>query len=906
MKRYVKRFLSIVCAMVLLVGSLSMGGTVIAETGGYPNSWWVFPPKEMTSGPITIKPAAGKTISTSYADCGVQLPDDVDFEYLSLYVKITLNQAAADTMNKGGTFELANVRMDASELHWPLTSVTWKEGLNEFYFPFRSAGQSPGNSGPFDMTKPINWFRLYTNPGTAVLEAEGLVTYHEISIVDTTEGGLTFGKTDTYLQASRPFTSAPNTLEVSVKVAEDAALTDAAYPILFAADETDMPAIALSMTADGALSATWGTKRMTVACDLRTGVWTDIALVRDAAADRFVVYIDGVQTAVFSGAGEAVLPATALCVGSNGVGATFQGGIADVRVWSDARTAAEIQNNRVAKVGNRKNNLAADAQGLLANWYLLGSIDYVLDVQEDGSVNENHLCYAGSRADDWDVNYEIPTDTIGEDYYTMVFIPDTQEVSTGGFTEEWMASAQWIADNVEKENIVHVFGAGDTTWTDAVGQWNTIKAGFDLFTDKVSWSNATGNHDYPGSCTSVDNPDYIIRNSSNYNDMFGIDYIQSTAAKNTYCGSFVDDYDIYGTAPTADGKYVGVENSYYRFTVNGVQWMVLQLEYHPRVSAIRWACDILEQYPDDNVIFITHAYIGEDNGRYSGHWMPYTKSDAEIGGYIGELMPNGAAAWPGGTEQPIWTEILYKHDNVKLLLCGHDGTTDGHVLTRLDENEAGNTVPQVMINAQDLDVSYFEGEALAMLGLLRFSADGTKVDIQYYSAYHDASYHPSNQEMRSLTLTTKACEHPTTETREQTDATCTEEGRTAGVFCTKCNWYVEGGEVIPAHKTEQRDELPATVLTEGITAGVYCTVCNKYLSGGLVIPRLSFGDVNGDRNVDSTDARVTLQYAVGKVKADALDTIAADVNGDGKVDSTDARLILQYAVGKIREFPQAK
>ena len=62
------------------------------------------------------------------------------------------------------------------------------------------------------------------------------------------------------------------------------------------------------------------------------------------------------------------------------------------------------------------------------------------------------------------------------------------------------------------------------------------------------------------------------------------------------------------------------------------------------------------------------------------------------------------------------------------------------------------------------------------------------------------------------------------------------------------------------------------------------------------------GDVNGDNKVDSTDARLTLQYAVGKIKADAINIAVADVNGDNKVDSTDARLILQYAVGKIKNF----
>ena len=66
------------------------------------------------------------------------------------------------------------------------------------------------------------------------------------------------------------------------------------------------------------------------------------------------------------------------------------------------------------------------------------------------------------------------------------------------------------------------------------------------------------------------------------------------------------------------------------------------------------------------------------------------------------------------------------------------------------------------------------------------------------------------------------------------------------------------------------------------------------------------GNVDGNGKVDSTDARLVLQLAVGKIQADAIDKAAADVDGNGKVDSTDARLILQFAVGKIQAFPSKK
>ncbi len=64
------------------------------------------------------------------------------------------------------------------------------------------------------------------------------------------------------------------------------------------------------------------------------------------------------------------------------------------------------------------------------------------------------------------------------------------------------------------------------------------------------------------------------------------------------------------------------------------------------------------------------------------------------------------------------------------------------------------------------------------------------------------------------------------------------------------------------------------------------------------------GDVDGNGKVDSTDARLVLQYAVKKI-ATLPNANVADVDGNGNVDSTDARLILQYAVKKINKFPAA-
>ncbi len=62
---------------------------------------------------------------------------------------------------------------------------------------------------------------------------------------------------------------------------------------------------------------------------------------------------------------------------------------------------------------------------------------------------------------------------------------------------------------------------------------------------------------------------------------------------------------------------------------------------------------------------------------------------------------------------------------------------------------------------------------------------------------------------------------------------------------------------------------------------------------------IRYGDVDGSEDVDSTDARLLLQYAVGKIDETALNLTVGDIDYSGSVDSTDARLAEQFAVGKL-------
>ncbi|MCL2487310.1 MAG: glycoside hydrolase family 3 C-terminal domain-containing protein [Oscillospiraceae bacterium] len=64
------------------------------------------------------------------------------------------------------------------------------------------------------------------------------------------------------------------------------------------------------------------------------------------------------------------------------------------------------------------------------------------------------------------------------------------------------------------------------------------------------------------------------------------------------------------------------------------------------------------------------------------------------------------------------------------------------------------------------------------------------------------------------------------------------------------------------------------------------------------------GDVNGSGEVDIGDARLVLQYLVGKIALTDEQLILAKVSdGEDAVSVTDARLILQFLVDKIAAFP---
>ena len=130
-------------------------------------------------------------------------------------------------------------------------------------------------------------------------------------------------------------------------------------------------------------------------------------------------------------------------------------------------------------------------------------------------------------------------------------------------------------------------------------------------------------------------------------------------------------------------------------------------------------------------------------------------------------------------------------------------------------------------------------------------------------------------------------------------ATCTADGLTEGVHCSRCGVTIIKQEVVPAKGHAWNSgviTLPPTTTAEGVKTFT-CTVCKATRTES--IPKVEIlrlpGDANEDGHVNIFDALAILQYDVGWDVT--INLYNANVNADDAVDIFDALLILQYDVG---------
>ena len=290
--------------------------------------------------------------------------------------------------------------------------------------------------------------------------------------------------------------------------------------------------------------------------------------------------------------------------------------------------------------------------------------------------------------------------------YTFAVVGDTQIVARQdkqNGTQNLNRVYDWILSQKEAQNIQYVMGLGDITDGNTDEEWAIAKNAIHRLNGKIPYSLVRGNHD--GS-------DKI---NATFNDPATSPY------SNSYEGSF-------------DGK---LNNTWRTLTVgtNQIPYLIMTLDYGPTDEILAWADKVVEDHPDHNVIITTHAYLFRDG----------TTLDK------GDVCPpsDSGSAYNNGDQ--VWEKFVKKHENIVMVLSGHDPCAQ--VVVNQTKGDHGNVVTQMLIDPQGVDVKTLTGA----VALLHFSADGSKVTVEYYSTLRDAYYMTSNQFTISEDDTDETC-----------------------------------------------------------------------------------------------------------------------------------------------------
>jgi len=368
--------------------------------------------------------------------------------------------------------------------------------------------------------------------------------------------------------------------------------------------------------------------------------------------------------------------------------------------------------------------------------------------------------------------------------YSIVIIPD-QQVMTYYYPEKLTNMYNWIAEQIEPENVQMVLNLGDMTETNSTEDWAKAKEVYDIIAGKVPFMFVPGNHDYEGGGANQSSS----RDSANMNTYFPLSMFREME---TYGGAYSEDKGI------ADDS----SNTWQTFEVNGNKYLLVALEFGPRDSVLAWAGDVIAAHPDHQAIILTHGYLDGDASHLTGSGAPssykFTHSETD----------------PCNDGDGVWDKLVSKHENIVMVLSGHIGVDNVVTNTRIGEN--GNEVKEFLIDGQWLDRDL---DGVGLVAMMNFSNNGQTVEFTYYSTDKGKYMNTVNQ----FTFTLPAQENRVTADVEQWNMVLQDD--------IAANFYVSVSESI-------RDTAEITVTFNGKTVaypvadltagedGTYCVTTN--------------------------------------------------------------------------------
>lgn len=239
--------------------------------------------------------------------------------------------------------------------------------------------------------------------------------------------------------------------------------------------------------------------------------------------------------------------------------------------------------------------------------------------------------------------------------FVIPVLPDTQN-EVRHKPAMFMSQMQWIAAEKDSLNIPFVLHVGDVVDSNNDVEFERASKGF-LILDKakIPYAIAVGNHDTDRASKEVGDANDNLRTTKLFNSYFPVKRFKSQK------GRFEKNKS---------------DNALYTFKAGGLKWLVMTLEFCARQEVVDWANKILPKYPGYNVIVLTHYFL---NGK-------------------GEIAPNNSG-YGDLTCQSIYDQLIKKHANIRMVICGHTGSSTW----RDDVGDHGNHIYEILQDYQGED-----------------------------------------------------------------------------------------------------------------------------------------------------------------------------------------------------------
>ena len=296
--------------------------------------------------------------------------------------------------------------------------------------------------------------------------------------------------------------------------------------------------------------------------------------------------------------------------------------------------------------------------------------------------------------------------------FSMVVIPDPQSYNKFAANQPlFELQTAWIANNIERLNIKTALCTGDLVeqnnintsfrnkYTDQTGtqQWNAASRAFERLDNRLPYILCTGNHDYG--------------------------HVSAEYRKSDFSKYFIPERNIcwektlVSSTQNGDGVYT-LENAAYEFKTD--TWgdlLVVSVEFAPRDEVLQWAKELVakKEYQNHKVILLTHTFITKDATRRE-------KENYKIS--------------PANYGKAIWEKLVYPSANIRLVICGHECAIvdyEKQSSFRMDKNQAGKDVAQMMFNAQTADGKWNGNGGDCWLRILEFLPDGKTIKVRTFS-----------------------------------------------------------------------------------------------------------------------------------------------------------------------------